>query len=296
MTANVKWAGYPKSYTPGRNRPVQFVTLHYTAGSEGPTSAEAGVQYDKVRTDGTSAHIYTDSSGPGLQEVPYGDRAHTARKHGNEIGVHIEICGTVQTRAQWLDAVSLPTLQTTAGIVSSICDELGLAKRRLTTAETRAAYYNPTGQRPTGINDHNACTLAFPEDGGTHTDVGPEFPWDVFMDMVLAGGEDMTPVQNAMLTNVDSMLWNGMINLHDRVRIPFPGDNPNAAPIDVDNQFAIVLKGIAAAAGLTPEQLEEIATAAREGAASAPQGPLSDADIQRIEDASFRGAQRAESS
>jgi len=183
MSREILWAGYPKSYTPGRKRAVQFVTLHYTAGSEGPTSAESGVAYDKVRTDGTSAHYYTDSVGPALQEVPDGDRAHTARKHGNEIGIHIEICGTVQSRAQWLDATSMETLRTTAYVVGVLLQRHNLAFRRLTVDETRAAYYS-SGSKPTGINDHNACTKAFPEDGGTHTDVGPEFPWDVFMDLV----------------------------------------------------------------------------------------------------------------
>src|SRR5690242_5395269 len=172
------WVGYPRSYTAGRVRAPQFVTLHYTAGSEGPTSAESGVQYDKNRIDGTSCHAFFDSQGPGLQEVPFGDRSHSAFFHGNEIGIHFEICGTIQTRDQWLDATSMATLRTLATAVAYTCDTLGLAKRRLSVAETRAAYYNAPGFRPTGINDHAAITLAFPEDGGDHMDVGVSFPWD----------------------------------------------------------------------------------------------------------------------
>lgn len=179
---DIQWVGYPKSYTPGRRRRPQVVVLHYTAGSEGPTSAEGGAAYDKRRTDGTSTHYFTDQIGAALQEVPDGDRAHTARLHGNEIGIQIEICGTVQTRAQWLDAVSLATLRTTAGLVAILLQRHGLAFRRLTTAELRRAYYSEPSL--TGIVDHNACTLAFPEDDGTHTDLGSGFPWDVFMGMV----------------------------------------------------------------------------------------------------------------
>lgn len=189
MTDAVLWAGYPRSFTQGRARPVQFVTLHYTAGSEGPLSAETGAQYDKTRPDGTSTHYFTDSLGPALQEVPDGYRAHTARFHGNEIGIHIEICGTRQTRSQWLDGTSLATLKTTAWLVSVLIQRHGLAFRRLSVAQTRAAYYAPPGQRPTGINDHYACTYAFPEDGGTHEDVGAEFPWDVFLGLV---GQNLT--------------------------------------------------------------------------------------------------------
>lgn len=186
MAVDAVWVGYPKSWTKGRNRPVQFVTLHYTAGSEGNTSAEAGAAYDKRREDGTSTHYFTDSEGLPVWEVPIGDRAHTARRHGNEIGVHIEICGTRQTRAQWLDAVSTRTLKTTAKLVAQLCRELGLPVRRLSTAETRAAYYAEAGKRPKGINDHNACTEAFPEDNGTHNDVGSAFPWDLFLPWVQA--------------------------------------------------------------------------------------------------------------
>lgn len=190
---DILWVGYPKSYTPGRRRKVQTVYLHYTAGAEGPTTAEAGAAYDKRRTDQVSTGYFTDSLGPALQEVPDGDRSHTTRFHADEIGISIEVCGTVQTRAQWLDPVSLATLRTTAGLVAILLTRHGLAFKRLSVAELRRAYYSDPSI--TGIADHNTATLAFPEDGGTHTDMGPAFPWDVFMTMVgealNSGGETM---------------------------------------------------------------------------------------------------------
>jgi hypothetical protein len=82
-------------------------------------------------------------------------------------------------------------LQTTAWLVAQLLQRHNLPLKRLSVDETRAAYYNSSGNRPKGINDHYACTYAFPEDGGTHEDVGSEFPWDVFMPMVqqeLQGG------------------------------------------------------------------------------------------------------------
>lgn len=182
MSEQILWAGYPASYTKGRVRKVQYVCLHYTAGHEGPSDAENGVSYDKRRTDGTSTHYFTDSLGPALQEVPDGDRSHCARYHGNEIGIHIEICGTRQTRVQWLDAVSRPTLETTAWLVAVLLKRHNLAFKLLTVAETRAAYYGTT--KPTGITEHARVTQAYPEDNGDHMDVGTEFPWDVFLPMV----------------------------------------------------------------------------------------------------------------
>jgi N-acetyl-anhydromuramyl-L-alanine amidase AmpD len=184
------WVGYPRSYTKGRMRAAQYVTLHYTAGSEGPTSAENGAAYDKSRTDGTSCHAFVDSAGLPCREVPDGDRSHSALWHGNEIGIHIEICGTRQTRAQWLDNTSMATLDYAAALVADICKRHGFPLKRLSVSETRAAYYAAAGSRPKGINDHATITAAYPEDGGDHTDVGPEFPWDVFMDLVREASED----------------------------------------------------------------------------------------------------------
>lgn len=216
------WAGYPRSYTPGRQRPVQYVVLHYTAGSEGPTSAEAGVAYDKTRTDGVSTHYFTDSAGPALQEVPDGDRAHAALFHGNEIGIQIEICGTRQTREEWLDSTSVATLRTTAALVRELCQRHGLPMRRLSSAQVREAYYNAPDARPRGITDHAGVTMAYPEDGGDHMDVGDGFPWDVFMGMVTEG-EDNVKVILTHDANGDTILlyaWTGTWR-----RIP-KGSNP----------------------------------------------------------------------
>lgn len=196
------WVGYPRSYTPGRARPVQYCTLHYTAGHEGPSDAENGASYDKTRTDGTSCQVFVDSSGLPCREVPDGDRSHSALWHGNEIGIHIELCGTAQTRAQWLDPTSMATLRYAAALVADICRRNKLAVRRLSVEETRAAYYAPAGQRPTGINDHNTITEAYPEDDGDHTDVGKDFPWDVFMDLVQEAGDmALTPQEHWRLIN-----------------------------------------------------------------------------------------------
>ncbi len=94
MSFSIKWVGPPNSWAKGRPRPPQYVTLHHTAGSEGPSSAENGANYDKTRTDGTSCHYFTDSAGPALQLVKDEDTAYSALYHGNMIGIHVEICGT----------------------------------------------------------------------------------------------------------------------------------------------------------------------------------------------------------
>lgn len=163
--------------------PVQFVVVHHTAGSEGPSSAESGAAYDKTRTDGTSTHVFVDSNSVAC-EVADEDRANHARFHGNEIGLGMELCGTLQTRAQWLDAASLPTLHLAARWAAEKVIKFGLPVRRLSVAEVRAAYYNPQATRPKGFAGHEDVTHAFPEDSGTHLDPGPGFPWDLFLGFV----------------------------------------------------------------------------------------------------------------
>jgi hypothetical protein len=113
------------------------------------------------------------------------DRANAARHKGNRLGIQYELCGTVQTRAQWLDAASLPTLKNAARQVARDCKKYGIPVRRLSVAETRKAWTGyPNG--PKGIVGHVDCTNAYPEDGGDHQDPGAQFPWDVFLGFVQA--------------------------------------------------------------------------------------------------------------
>lgn len=271
MVGSVLWVGYPRSYTAGRNRKPQYVVLHYTAGHEGPTDAENGAAYDKKRLDGTSTHYFTDSAGPALQEVPEGDRAHAARRHGNEVGIQIEICGTRQTRAQWLDAVSLPTLQTTAWLVADICKRNGFPVKLLTVAQTRAAYYAAEGQRPFGITDHSRVTQAYPEDSGDHMDLGTEFPWDVFLPMVNDEMEGDMPTAEEIAVAVAKYVYRdaarGFLNPNGyreaeigqgtNAQVYKLTDQVTALKAQVDKILSLLLAGTTGG-GATPAQVEEI--------------------------------------
>jgi hypothetical protein len=148
------------------------------------------VAYDKIRTDGTSCHAFADSNGV-LVEVRDEDRSHSARMHGNEIGLQLELCGTAQTREQWLDSTSKATLRFAAMWVAEKCKAYGLAVRRLSIAEVRAAYFGPTKSK--GICGHGDVTIAYPEDRGDHTDPGPNFPWDIFLSWV---SEELAKLNN----------------------------------------------------------------------------------------------------
>lgn len=179
----------PRAWGKGRDgKAVRYIVIHYTAGSETATSAENGAIYNQNRRDGTSAHYFVDRDSV-VQGVRTRDRANCARHKGNRLGIQYELCGTVQTRAQWLDAASLPTLRNAARQAARDCRKYGIPVRRLSVAETRRAWTEfPNG--PKGFVGHVDCTYAYPEDGGDHTDPGTGFPWDIFLDMVRAELEE----------------------------------------------------------------------------------------------------------
>lgn len=179
---DLKWMP-PKAWGVGRDgKAVRYIVIHYTAGSERSTSAEDGAAYDQHRTDGTSTHYFVDQDSI-VQCVRTQDRANAARHRGNRLGIQYELCGTAQTRAQWLDKASLATLKLAARQVARDCGKYDIPVRRLTVEEIRRCWTGyPNG--PKGIVGHVDCTRAYPEDDGDHTDPGPEFPWDLFLEMV----------------------------------------------------------------------------------------------------------------
>lgn len=165
----------PAAYGRGRPSPPRVIVIHYTAGSERSTSAEDGAAYDQRRTDGTSTHYFVDCNSV-VQCVYTWDRANSAMYNGNRIGIQYELCGTKQTRAQWLDSNSDATLTNAAKQAARDAIKYGIPVKKLSPSEVR------NGAK--GFCGHADITLAFPEDNGDHMDPGPEFPWDVFLPRV----------------------------------------------------------------------------------------------------------------
>lgn len=166
----------PRAWGQGRQGyGVQVIVVHYTAGSERASSAEDGAAYDARRTDGTSTHYFVDQNSI-VQCVETWNRANAALYTGNRIGIQYELCGTVQTRAQWLDSASNATITNAARQIARDCAKYNIPIRWLTPSAVRA------GLR--GICGHADITLAFPSDGGDHMDPGADFPRDVLLSRV----------------------------------------------------------------------------------------------------------------
>ena len=213
---DLKWVP-PKAFGSGRDgKSVRYIVIHYTAGSEWTTSAEDGAAYDQRRTDGTSSHYYVDQNSI-VQCVRTTDRANTARHRGNRLGIQYELCGTAQTRAQWLDAASSATLRLAAKQAARDCKRYGIPVRRLSVDETRRAWTEfPNG--PKGIVGHVDCTNAYPEDDGDHTDPGKDFPWDVLLGLIQDEMEEDMPLDSADIGKI----WTADV-------IPNPPFRPDAS-------------------------------------------------------------------
>lgn len=181
---DLKWVP-PRSWSSGRaaGQPTVIV-IHTTEGSEHALSAEDGAAYDARRTDGTSTHYFHDENST-IQCVRTTDRAHTARANGNRIGIHHELCGRAgQGVTGWADASSQGELRQAAKQAARDARKWDIPVRHLTRAQLA------DGQK--GFCGHVDITYAFPQDDGTHTDPGPNFPWTQFLNMVREEMEDDT--------------------------------------------------------------------------------------------------------
>lgn len=94
----------------------------------------------------------------------------------NKNGIHIEHAGyAAQTPVQWGDLYSRAMLQNSAILAADICKRHAIPIVRLSVGDLKA------GRR--GFCGHVDITNAFGAGKG-HTDPGPSFPWELYLEMV----------------------------------------------------------------------------------------------------------------
>ena len=168
-------------YTNGRpDGPPLWLIVHTMEAQEASTTAENTANYFANPGDGrqVSAHYCCDNNSI-VQCVELADSAWTVgNTPGNHRGINYEFAGFAnQTPPQWGDAYSTAMLERVAPYFRSDAARYNIPLQRCSVDDLKAF-------RP-GVTSHNDLRLAFGVT--THTDPGPNFPWDWFMDLLVEG-------------------------------------------------------------------------------------------------------------
>jgi len=214
-----------------------------------------------------SSHAANDETGvllagSGDGFVDYSLAAWTLRA-ANHYSENLEQCGWARwTRAEWLSRPKL--LDTTACWLADRSKARGIPLRRLTDDEIR--------RKVPGVLGHGDYSRATGD--GTHTDPGPNYPWDVVLAQAnaYANGDDMPITDDDARKIAQAVLNESRARADDPSRTINLGalmTNWNAANKDVLNAVAaveldpaalasqIVAALPAGSAGVTPQQIED---------------------------------------
>jgi N-acetyl-anhydromuramyl-L-alanine amidase AmpD len=154
---------------PDRDGRKYGVAVHCTAND---ASARDEAAFAAHRTDGVSTHLLIDPTEV-IQSLDTKDRAgHAGSFEGNEHAICLEFVGTNgKGRAWWLANICWDLLgRVMAEIIRSHWPDGSFQVRRATVAQMKA---NP---KIKALYAHDDMRLAW--GNTTHTDPGPNFPWD----------------------------------------------------------------------------------------------------------------------
>ena len=159
------------------DRKSKWVVLHTMETGENSSIAEnIGAGWFTNPNAQASAHYCVDDNSI-VQGVNEGDYAWASGPTGNVNGIQIEMAGrAAQSRADWLDDYSRAMLERTAALTADICKRHGIPVRVLTDEQV--------ARGEAGITTHASLARVFRETD--HSDPGPNFPWDFFMERVQA--------------------------------------------------------------------------------------------------------------
>lgn len=206
--AYVKAAGY--TGTAGRN--YRLIVLHDMEYPENGAGAEWCASFFAGGSVQASAHYMVDSNSV-VQGVDIANVAWAA-PGANSDGIQIEQAGFVsQDRNGWTDPYSTSERNLTAKLVASLCVALGIPPKRLSDAEIKAG--------AKGIVDHWAVNRVYGK--STHTDLGPNYPWDLLIPEVnhyvnaINGIEEFMAISAEDIIAIRDGVWNKVFT-----QDPFP--------------------------------------------------------------------------
>lgn len=232
-----------KGYTRGRpDGPPIWEVIHDMEAGESSSRAESTAIYFADPPDGrqVSSHFTVDNDSV-VQCVDEDDIAWTVgNRPGNYRGVNWELAGFArQTRAQWLDPFGVAMFAQMAPVMAASMRRWAIPNRWCTVDDLRAF-------RP-GLTTHNDLRLAF--GGTTHTDPGPNFPFD-YLQQVLAAAlnpkpeapmavlfivTDEIPADKVCVSDFSTRRWLSPAELNKvmaRTGLPFPSERVTSAAAD----------------------------------------------------------------
>jgi N-acetyl-anhydromuramyl-L-alanine amidase AmpD len=162
-----------KHYTKGRNKPVQLIVVHDMEAPEGPLTAENVAHYFATTEVQASAHYCVDNNSV-VQCVRLEDTAYQC-KGANANGIGIEHAGYArQSLAEWLDDYGRAMLELSAQLSAVLC-------RQFAIEPVRAEFLS--GISPT-VTKAGFCGHRDVPGHGSHSDPGPNFPFDYYLGRV----------------------------------------------------------------------------------------------------------------
>lgn len=180
------------------------IAIHNTSNDASDTDEATNATH---RTDGVSSHFYVDKDSI-RQSLDTDARAgHAGSSEGNQNAIAFEFTGTNgKSRQWWLDNIDWAEVgRVIAYLIVHDPDYNGFQVRRASVAEMKA---NP---KVKAFYSHDDMRRAW--GGTTHTDPGPNFPWDKLLSSVssaLTGttkeDDDMNAEQDARLERIEKML------------------------------------------------------------------------------------------
>lgn len=140
------------------------------------TAAEDIGRYFQHPDKPSSAHIGVDSNSI-CQYVKKNNQAAGA-PGANQDGFHVEFAGYGrETREQWLDPYGISMLALGSDAIAQLCIDLKIPPMHLTNAQL-------ADKTQKGIVGHVQVSQVYQL--SDHTDPGPNFPWDYFIQSVRA--------------------------------------------------------------------------------------------------------------
>jgi len=158
----------------GRIKPIQLIVIHSAETQELAQTAKNVAHYFATTDVVASAHFTVDADSI-VQSVHLKDTAFHCR-NANANGIGIEHAGrAIQTRDQWLDAYGLKMLDLSARLCADLC-------RGYNIPASLAKFAGP--DNPAVVRGGFCGHRDVPKHG-SHSDPGPNFPWDWFLERVV---------------------------------------------------------------------------------------------------------------